>query len=330
MDVIRAALGEQKINYLGYSYGTYLGSVYATLFPTHARRFILDSNVDPTGVWYDDNLGQNVAFDKSFHEFLRWIASNDAVFHLGTTEAKVSKAWYGMRAALKKNPAGGVVGAAEFDNAGSGDMYSDSTWPALAQAVSDYVNKHDDAGILAQYGPTDLAGENGNTIYTVVSCNDQVWPHNLQKWYGDAAKQYQKYPFLVYGNLWFNMPCAFWPYGARQATRVGSTNVPNTSSCSTRPVTPATPYDGALNMHKALRGSKLVTVTGQFNHGQYLYQSKNTCTLGYGNDYLLTGKLPKTDVTCVGDPHPTPTAAAAKSQAKAAPGLSNDLPGRAF
>lgn len=330
MDVIRAALGEQKINYLGYSYGTYLGAVYATLFPTHARRFILDSAVDPTGVWYDDNLGQNVAFDKSFHEFLRWIASNDATFHLGSTEAKASKAWYATRAALKKKPAGGVVGAAEFDNAGSGSMYSDAAWQGLAQAVSDYVNKHDDAGIIDQYGPTDLAGENGNTIYTTVGCNDKVWPHNLQKWYSDAAQQYKKYPFLVYGNMWFNMPCAFWPYGAKQATRVGSTNVPDILVINATG-DPATPYPGALKMHQALRGSKLVTVTGQWNHGQYLYQKNNTCTLGYGNDYLLTGNLPKHDVSCVGDPHPPLVPAAAKSQLKAqsAAANANDLPGRA-
>lgn len=323
MDFIRAALGEKKINYLGYSYGTYLGSVYASLFPNNVRRFVLDSAVDPTGVWYEDNLGQNVAFDKSFHEFLRWTAQNDAVFHLGKTEAAVSKNWYAVRAAVKKKPINGVLGTTEFDGIGAGSMYADSTWPGLAQAVSDFVVKHDDTTLGEQYGPTDLAGENGNAIYTTVGCNDKAWPHNLQKWYGDAAKQYKKYPFLVYGNMWFNMPCAFWPYGAKQAPTVnfsGDILIVNSTGDA------ATPYPGALNMHKALRGSKLVTVDGQWNHGQYLYQSKNTCTMGYGTDWLLNGKLPKKDVSCVGDPHPTPTAASAKSQAKVAPGA-DDRPG---
>ena len=59
MDAIRAALGEEKISYLGYSYGTYLGAVYATLFPQRVRRLVLDSVVDPDGVWYEANIAQD-------------------------------------------------------------------------------------------------------------------------------------------------------------------------------------------------------------------------------------------------------------------------------
>lgn len=58
MDRVRAALGAARISYLGYSYGTYLGAVYARLFPQRVRRLVLDSVVDPTGVWYDDNVDQ--------------------------------------------------------------------------------------------------------------------------------------------------------------------------------------------------------------------------------------------------------------------------------
>ena len=62
MDAIRAAFGVSKINYYAFSYGTYIGQVYATLFPAHLRRMVLDSTVDPTGVWYADNVDQDYAF----------------------------------------------------------------------------------------------------------------------------------------------------------------------------------------------------------------------------------------------------------------------------
>jgi len=314
MDRIRTALGEKQINYLGYSYGTYLGATYATLFPKQSRRFVLDSAVDPTGVWYRDNQDQNVAFEASFKEFTKWVAKYDAIYHLGNTASKVSKAWYGARASLKAKPADGVLGATEFENIAVGSMYGDAAWPDLAAAIGAYVNSGDAAGLLAQYGPTDLAGENSTAMYTTVECNDAPWPHDLNRWYKDAAKQYQNYPFLTWNNTWFNMACAFWPYSAKSVPKVGGKNLPNILIVSATGDA-ATPYAGAKTLHRELRGSRLVTVTGNFNHGQFLYE-QNPCTDGHGSKYLLTGALPKNDVSCVGNPHPTPTAATARGAAK--------------
>jgi pimeloyl-ACP methyl ester carboxylesterase len=65
IDSIRAALGTAQISYFGYSYGTYIGQVYATMFPSRVRRMVLDSTVDPTGVWYADNIAQDYAFLES-------------------------------------------------------------------------------------------------------------------------------------------------------------------------------------------------------------------------------------------------------------------------
>src|SRR6202030_2911110 len=72
MDSIRAALGQQKISYFGYSYGTYIGQVYATLFPGRIRRMVLDSTVDPRGVWYAANIAQDYAFQGRIQAFYAW------------------------------------------------------------------------------------------------------------------------------------------------------------------------------------------------------------------------------------------------------------------
>ena len=78
MDSIRAAFGVAKINYFAFSYGTYIGQVYATLFPARVRRMVLDSTVDPTGVWYSDNIGQDYAFQGRMDAFFAWVAQYDS------------------------------------------------------------------------------------------------------------------------------------------------------------------------------------------------------------------------------------------------------------
>src|SRR5271156_1038475 len=94
MDSIRAAFGVSEINYYAFSYGTYIGQVYATLFPSHLRRMVLDSTVDPTGVWYVDNVDQDYAFQGRFDAFFAWVAKYDSTYHLGSTAAQVQAEWY--------------------------------------------------------------------------------------------------------------------------------------------------------------------------------------------------------------------------------------------
>src|ERR1700733_11768038 len=89
LDSIRVAFGVQKINYYGFSYGTYIGQVYATLFPDRIRRMVLDSTVDPTGVWYQDNDAQDYAFQGRQQAFFAWMAKYDSVYRLGATQAAV-------------------------------------------------------------------------------------------------------------------------------------------------------------------------------------------------------------------------------------------------
>lgn len=109
LDVIRAALGEKKLNFLGVSYGTYLGAVYGTLFPGHLRRMVVDSVVNPSRdkIWYQANLDQDVAFEGRWKDWQDWVAANDATYHLGTTRAAVQEKWLQLRATAKKNPSAG-------------------------------------------------------------------------------------------------------------------------------------------------------------------------------------------------------------------------------
>ncbi len=104
MNSIRAALGVPAISYFAYSYGTYLGQVFATLFPHRLHRMVLDSTVDPTGAWYADNIAQDYAFEGRMEAFFSWVAAHDATYRLGSTRAAVDHAWYQARARLQAHP----------------------------------------------------------------------------------------------------------------------------------------------------------------------------------------------------------------------------------
>lgn len=183
LDVIRAALGEKKLNFLGVSYGTYIGAVYGTLFPTHVRRMVVDSVVNPSRekIWYQANLDQDVAFEGRWKDWTKWVAANDATYHLGDTQAKVQANWLKLRATAKKNPLGGLVGPAELISFFQSAPYYDSAWAPTAQVWSKYT-AGDTQALVDAAAPdlTDTAGnaasENGNAVYTAVECTDAKWP----------------------------------------------------------------------------------------------------------------------------------------------------------
>ena len=135
MDSIRQALGQQQINYYGFSYGTYLGQVYSTLFPSRVRRLILDSNVDPRAVWYQSNLNQDAPFNRNVNIWFAWVAKYNSVYHLGATEQAVATTFYRTEAQLAFHPAGGVVGPDEWVDTFLLPGYYQPTWPEMGSGV---------------------------------------------------------------------------------------------------------------------------------------------------------------------------------------------------
>ncbi|MEY9490093.1 pimeloyl-ACP methyl ester carboxylesterase [Streptomyces calvus] len=309
LDVIRAALGEKKLNFLGVSYGTYLGAVYATLFPGHVRRMVVDSVVNPSRekIWYQANLDQDVAFEGRWKDWQDWVASNDATFHLGTTREAVQAQWLKLRATAAKDPIGGVVGPAELTGFFQSAPYYDSAWIPVATVFGKYVAG--DTQALVDAAAPDLsdtagnaASENGNAVYTAVECTDAKWPTNWRTWDRDNTRLHRDHPFMTWANAWMNLPCATWPVKQR-------TPVDVTSGKGLPPVLivqaerdAATPYGGALELHRRLKGSRLVTERDAGSHG--VTGLVNPCVNDRVDTYLLTGRLDRTDVTCA--PHATP------------------------
>ena len=138
LDVLRAALGERKLTFMGASYGTYFGAVYATLFPSHIRRMVFDSAVDPDPdqIWYRNNLDQSLAFERRWEDFRIWVAKHDDVYHLGRSADDVLESYEKVRDRLTREPAGGTVGPAQLQAAFLKAGYYDDYWASRATALS--------------------------------------------------------------------------------------------------------------------------------------------------------------------------------------------------
>ena len=320
MESIRTALGADKINYYGFSYGTYLGQVYSTLFPDRVRRMVLDGNVDPRDVWYKANLNQDVAFNRNIKIYFDWIARYDSVYHLGATEQKVERLFYRTQAKLIGHPAGGIIGPDEWTDVFLSAGYYVFGWEDVANAFAAYIHDGDYSQLKDLYDSANPPGDdNGYAVYDAVQCTDVQWPTNWNRWRLDNWRTHFRAPFETWGNAWFNAPCVFWPAKAGHPVQVDGSKVPGILLIN-ETLDAATPFEGALEVRSRYPQSSLVEGVGGTTHAGSLFG--DVCVDDTIADYLATGALParqpgrQSDKQCDPLPQPTPSAAAST---KAAP-----------
>ncbi len=313
MDVIRGVLGEKKINYFGYSYGTLLGAVYGSLFPSKLNRSVLDSSMHPDWLYYEQAKQVSVAAKENFEALAAWMAERDSRYHFGRTPAEVTAYLEGIRAKLAVHPVpwpdgnGSPVDGVFFDIILGSSGYR-PMWDAAAELIGLI---RDAAGAPAgQRALSSDASQALKTLYgtvkdtyqgvfQAVSC-EVPWPKN-PKGYEEQMRLFrEKYP---YGP------------GAMQAAQT------NCSYANWRPqeklvdlkrkgypvglvigaeFDPSTQYDGSPAMASALNDN-LISVKDEGSHGQY---GGNPCATEKINDYLINGILPGSRSECDGAPRP--------------------------
>jgi pimeloyl-ACP methyl ester carboxylesterase len=309
LDVLRAALRQEKLTFMGASYGTYFGALYATLFPSHVRRMVFDSAVDPKQrkIWYRSNLEQSFAFESRWADFRAWVARHHRTFHLGATPEAVARSYEKARTRLAREPAGGRVGPGQLHAAFLNAGYYDDFWPSRATALSEYL-KGNPRPLIAQAAPDPAgapAAENGKAVYTAVECNDAPWPTDWEEWDRDNSRLARFAPFETWDNAWMNLPCAFWSVPRQEPLEVRTERgelPPTLILAAERDA--ATPYEGALALARRLKGSVLITERDAGTHG--IGGGKNACVNGYLEDYLLTGQTPVRRAECAPHQEPDP------------------------
>ena len=312
MDTIRKALGAPKINFYGFSYGTYLGQVYNTLHPDKVRRMVLDGVVNPTRVWYDANLDQDIQFDKNMDVYFGWIAKYDAVYHLGTTARAVKAKYYATLQKLRTAPIEGKIGPDEWNDIFVSAGYYVYDWAFIAEAFSAYVNEGDATALLESYGGP--GNDNNYAMYLATQCTDVQWPISWSKWQRDNWRIHVKHPFITWNNAWYNAPCRWWGGEVGKPVNVNGKKAPALLLIA-ETNDAATPFSGAIEVRKRFPRSVLIEGVGGTTHSGSL--SGVACTDDKIAAYLSTGALPtrvpgnRSDVKCDPVPQPDPTEAAA-------------------
>ena len=293
MELLRTLLKEPKLNYIGKSYGTYLGTLYAALYPKTTGRIVLDGAVDPTVAIRDQNIAQAVGFDTALKSF---IASNSS-FSLQQIRkflqnSRTNPLFDGRRRELSESLAVTGIAAALYDPSNG--------WPLLARALDSAINNKDPNGffLLADsYNERDTNGHyvsNQNDISSVISCLDFKDSRNLSQIEADSKLFSAAAPFFGPYLAYSGLSCVYW-----KAKPVVS---PRFNDLVTSPLLiigttrdPATPYRWAKGLHKLLLKSTLITLNGDGHTGA---NRGSSCVDKAMNYYLLTGKPPLHDITC--------------------------------
>ena len=293
MELLRILLKEPKLNYIGKSYGTFLGTLYAALYPKTTGRIVLDGAVDPNVSVRDQNLAQAVGFDTALKSF---VAANPQYsikeiqdfLQMSRTKPLLSI----QLRPLSESLAVTAIAASLYDPS--------SGWQDLKYALSAALNHKNPNGLFAlvdSYNNRDVSGHytsNQTDIAEIISCLDFSDPRTLAQVDADA-KNFSAAapifgPYLAYSGL----PCMYW-----QAKPVVE---PNLTHLATNPLLiigttrdPATPYKWAQGLHKDLLNSTLITLNGDGHTGA---NRGSSCVDNAMNSYLLTGKPPANDITC--------------------------------
>ncbi|WP_234327930.1 alpha/beta hydrolase [Streptomyces sp. NRRL F-2664] len=302
MDVVRAAMGERRISYLGHSYGTYLGAVYTQMFPRRTDRFVLDSALDPALVWRGVLRGSSEAAELAFTRWTQWAAARDAAYGLGATPQAVRAAFWELVAHADRTPI--VLEGRPFD----GDAIR-AQYRAFVQveAVTRFIValRAAAAGAAAPAGASTAVaaeaaaeatdGDNAVSVAWAVLCGEgRSWPRDPEQYRRDAVRDRAARPLA--GDFGANVqPCAFWKSAPREAATVVDNGVD--ALIVQNEWDPQTPIAMAQGLRRALHGARMVTVAGGEGHG-VLGTGRPSCADADVTRYLTTGRLPAKDRTC--------------------------------
>jgi pimeloyl-ACP methyl ester carboxylesterase len=299
MDQIRQAVGDDKLNYLGFSYGTELGAQYVHLFPQRVRVAVLDGAVDPLYGPIETAAKQLKGFEDGFDQFANWCAAHDPCGSIGNPRQAVAN----IVAATQRKPLSAtgtgrivstnlaLIGVAEA-------LYSRSDWPTLGRALVSGL-AGDGRGLL------DLSDQyyqrfNGHytnlfDAFNTVTCNDSP-PGPSDATIKTLARRWtSKYPIFGAGFAVGLFTCQQWQPKRTVPPPPTAPNSAHTVLVIGNVHDPATPYQGAKDLTNTLGNARLLTWNGE-GHTSYLEGS--SCIDNYVDAYLIQGTLPAAGTKC--------------------------------
>ncbi|MFD4022255.1 alpha/beta hydrolase [Streptomyces sp. NPDC058576] len=306
MDVIRAALGEDTLSYLGYSYGSYLGEVYTQLFPGRTDRMVLDGVNSPERYSHTLLRGAEAANEAALRAWASWAAARHSTYGLGPTRAEVLATVKHILAAAAQEPLqigdtylldehvlpfffiGGLGSDLDKQRA---DLAA--TVRLLAHAADrEPVEPSEELAGQLEFLLT-RTGSAPASQMTAIVCGDVAERRGVSSYWRAVKASRERYPLT--GPLANNItPCEFWDRPAEAPTELDN-GVPALLVAATRD--PRTLYASAEAIREQWPSSRLLTVKGARQHGLY-GEYGNACVDERVNAYLRTGRLPAHNLTC--------------------------------
>jgi pimeloyl-ACP methyl ester carboxylesterase len=327
MDQIRAGLGERKLNYFGYSYGTFLGATYASLFPHRYRAMVLDGPIDATNYInkpYQDLQEQTQGFERARARFFQACASNQAACsNFGGSDPWAAYDELVDKANASPIPATGdtadprPIDGDDINFGSANELYAKEFWPELGQALA--MARDGDGSLMreivdASYGRNDDGTySNGLDLYFTIGATEQRYPRNVQFYLKRGDEAWGLFDHDYWNNGYVELNYGLWPARDHDAYR-GPFRAPGSAQTPLVVATtydPATPYHGALRLVRDLRNARLITMRGD---GHTAYGGESACIDSAVESYLNTLALPAVGTVCQQD---TKFQAAAQASAQA-------------
>jgi pimeloyl-ACP methyl ester carboxylesterase len=298
MDALRTAVGDTKLSYLGFSYGTLLGATYAQLFPQNVRALVLDGAVDPTETYVQGSESQAKGFERAFGNFTTWCKANAAKCPISADpRGAVTDAMAKAEASPVQSPDGREATSGWIFVGLISSLYTETGWTALAQAVDD-LQTGDAKGIMTladQYAERKPDGSYSNLFDAnlAVNCADTDDAPTVQQVRQLQSQWRAKYPIFGAPLAMGMLPCTFWPgqrdpYPAAKANGAPPIVVVGTTG------DPATPYENTADLATMLGTGHVVTWEGE---GHTAYPS-TPCIVKAVDDYLIDLTVPRAGLRC--------------------------------
>ena len=317
MDVMRALVGDKDLNYHGASYGTYLGAVYAELFPDNIGRVVLDSAMDPTLSRQEAMEGDAAGWEQSLHTYIESQQGREGFPLSGTTDEAVARLATFLDG-LDANPLTVSGSGTPLDRTKAVNAISElvtaspDKWPLLDEGLTQAMNAHD--GTVLKRNAESVSSDNtrpttekqvvemlrGVNVFSANRCLDFPDTGNQASW--DAALASYRHDYPVFHSLLpqYDAFCHGWGHTSR-------TEAVDVDTEATNPVLvvgilhdPSTPYPWSHALVSRIRNSHLLSVD-MYGH---VATGKNTCTTAKIGDYLVNGTLPSDGEVCTADPEP--------------------------
>ncbi len=302
LDLLRSVLGDEKLNFLGYSYGTFLGATYADLYPQKTGRLVLDGALDPGTTDFDVTATQAIGFENAMRAYLDDCIGREGCPFRGSVDDAMSQVG-SLLESLQASP----LTADDGRELGAGTMfisiilplYNQENWPYLDDLFAEVMTGETDTAFLLAdsyngRNPDGSYADNSTEAFIAINCLDYSSDFSNETLRAQAAELAELAP--VFGpRMSYGVSCSAWPFpptrvrepiaaaGSAEILVLGTTN------------DPATPYVWAEALAEQLENGHLITYHGE---GHTAYNKSNDCVNDAVDDYFIDGTVPESDPDC--------------------------------